>query len=657
MIKRTRAAAIVLAVLCAGVAGFARDQKDPSSGPPATAEQDKDILLRLEGGYLAYSYDLNRIFGDGVAFRFAGYEVTAGALKADIASRTFLALGGVTLQKDGAIFQFDEFLFEPGETSAVGFLYGNTIDIRSFPGGVVPAEPEIRNARARIAALDDLTLTQVRESLVFSTARTIEITPAYEVVGRDVVMFVEGLPSVGFARFKLSLGEKQRTNGFSLDKLWFSRYQGLFANVGYVYDRENVVQSLTQARYEEHSILKSYTGLPRQLDLQTETSWTAAERLDLGLAGNFNSSGLWNARLSVDRKFKEDQGHLLFNLSFDKPLGRPLEAWLGLQTALRSKKWGTLNVTGKTESHAQRLASLDYVLPFGKYFQAGLTTRYARLRLNDVGGTSNIFTGNFALSYNAGHVAAAAEYYLNSDLVGDERLSRPQLRIGLLPFRFYGGLLEASVQNTFLANDIRTAGLRSQTYNDNTIVSLAARPIFLRPGWSLQVSSALEQFLEKEGRNFTSGGLILRSVTALTPFLSLEGYYSVQSRRRTRGWLIEGTTSQDLTAGLRLAPEARLNGWITASYDPKAGRWKQGFADLAIGLVRNWELQTLLNCDFPRKKIQNVDLYLVRHAGRFDLRFIWRSLSRQILIELIPALGPRRMGPEASNSGNNPFQD
>ncbi|MHB8054322.1 MAG: hypothetical protein ACYDH3_03650 [Candidatus Aminicenantales bacterium] len=648
---RTQTAAAVIVVICAAVPAAGNQTAHPA-GPPVP-ERDEGVLLQLEGAYLAYSYDLNRIFGDRVAFRFAGFEVAAGGLKADIASRTFLAFRGVTLRKEGTVFLVDELLFAPDEPAAVGFLYGTAIEARSFPGGAVLPENESQNARARKSVLDDLTLARIRESLIFSTARIIEITPAFEVIGRDVVMFVEGFESIGFARFKLSLGERQRTNGFSLDKIWFSRDRGLFANIGYSYDRENVVRSQTQARYEEHSILKSYSGLPRQLDLQTETIWTAAERLDLGLAGNFNSTGLWNARFSVDRKFKEDRGHILFDLRFDKPLGRPFEAWLGIETALRSEKWGALNVFGRTETRAQHLASLDYVLPLGKYLQAGLTTRYAKLRLADAGGTSNIFTGNFNLSYNADHVTAAAEYYLNRDLVGDQRLSRPQLRIGLLPFRFYGGLLEASIQNTFLSNDIRTTGFRTQTYNDNTIFLLTARPVFLRPGWSLQASADLEQFLEKEGRNFTSGGLILRSVTALSPFLSLEGFYSVQSRRRTRGWLIEGTTSQDLTAGLRLDPEAGLNGWITASYDPKNGRWKQGFADLAVGLVRGWEIQTLLNYDFPRKKIQNVDLYLVRHAGRFDLRFIWRSLSRQILIELIPAVGPRRHAAPSADTGIN----
>jgi len=610
------------------------------------------LLLRIKGDYLGYSYDLNRVIGDGVTFRFLEYDVSCQTLKADIASRTFLGLGGVTLRKGGETLRFDALLFEPGLTTAAAFRFGQTKEVLAFPGGKALPETEARKARDRAATLDDLTVTRIRESLISSTAKEIEITPAYEIIGRDVVMYVEGFESVGFARFKLSLGEKQRTGGFSLDKVWFNRNQGLFANASYLTEKENIIRSLTQARYEEHSILKSYTGLPRQLDIQSETTWTAAERLDLGLEANYNTTGLWNARFSADRRLREERGQVRFDLAFNKPLGRPFEAWLGIQSSLRFKKGGSLNVSGKTEMEGQRLAAVDYVLPLGKRFRFALNSRYSRLRLGAAGGRSNIFTGNLSLSYSAPRVTAAAEYYLNRDLVGDQRLSQPQFRVGLRPFSLYGGLLEAAIQNTFLASDMWTGRGTSRTFSNNTAFSLAVKPIDIRPGLSLQFTASLEQFLEKEGRNFTSVGGIFRAVYEIVPAVTLEGFYSLQSRRRTRGWLVEGTTGQDLSAMLRIDPDERLNGWVMVSFDPKSGEWKQGYADLAVGLIRNWEFQTLLHYDFYRKQIGNVDLSLVRHAGRFDLRFIWRSLSRQILIELIPAFHGRRPAPELGKTGS-----
>ena len=178
----------------------------------------------------------------------------------------------------------------------------------------------------------------------------------------------------------------------------------------------------------------------------------------------------------------------------------------------------------------------------------------------------------------------------------------------------------------------------TRSYSNNAALNISAKPLFLRPDTSLQMNLALEQFLEKEGRNFTSAGLILRVNKSFTPGLAIDGFYSLQSRRRSKGWLIEGTTSQDLSAVVRVNPADRLNGWLSLSFDPKAAEWKQSFADISIGLVKNWKFQSLLNYDFYRKKINNVDLYLIRDAGRFDLRFIWRSISKQFLVELVPSL-------------------
>jgi hypothetical protein len=152
----------------------------------------------------------------------------------------------------------------------------------------------------------------------------------------------------------------------------------------------------------------------------------------------------------------------------------------------------------------------------------------------------------------------------------------------------------------------------------------------------LNFNIALEQFVEKEGRNFTSGGFIVNANKGLIKGVSIGGLYNIQSRRKTKSWLIEGTTSQNLSAVLKVNPSKRFNGWISFSFDPKNSRWRQSFADVSIELFRNWKFHSLLNYDFILKKINNVDLYIIREAGQFQLRFVWRSLSKQFMVELVP---------------------
>jgi hypothetical protein len=327
---------------------------------------------------------------------------------------------------------------------------------------------------------------------------------------------------------------------------------------------------------------------------------------------------------------------MLADFVFNKPVQGKGEAWLGLQTSINAAKAGNLFMTGRYAVNNQVLANIAYRnILLGK-LNIDVQSSYSQVRSASSREYSKILTGNINVSYNSRVFSLATDYYLNADLIGSQRLSQPQLRVGLNPWNFYGGLLTAQVTNIFIFNSFLSGDARSVSYSNNIIFNILTQPIYLQETSRLRLNVGVEQFLEKEGRNFTSPGLILNLEKSLIPGISLEGFYSLQSRRRTRDWLIEGTTSQDLSAVLKLDPGERVSGWVSLSYDPKENRWRQSFADLSLGLLPNWKLQSLLHYDFLLKKINNVDLYLIREAGRFDLRFIWRSLSRQFLVEFVP---------------------
>ena len=596
------------------------------------------VLLRVDGAYLVYSYDHNQIYGEGITFRLDPYDISCRYLKIDLASRSFTAYGGVVLTRDAEKREADELLFDPQKKEGLLLAYKESLEIQPLDPGRPLSEAATQSLLDKRRILAGVSLNKIRDSLIYATARTLEISPTLEVSGTDVTLFVEGIESLGFKTFKLSGGDQQRTNGFSLDKIWFTKSQGLFGKAGYSYEKEKKVQTFTQLYYEEHAILKDYAGLPRQLDLQTSTTWTVKERLDLGLAGSYNSTSLWSSRLWFETRSRNDKRNLLLDFSYNKPLQSRGETWLGLQSRLDFERWGQLSVQGKYEVHDQALLNFAYHNVLLKKISLQFLSSYSRILVGGTGRFSKILTGDINLAYNADRFSLAADYYLNNDLFGNQRLTRPQMRFGLNPLTFYGGLLTATFQNVFIINNVKRDDRAANSFSNNIAFNLSAKPLFFGPDTSLQVNLALEQFLEKEGRNFTSGGLILRANRALGAGIAVEGFYSLQSRRRSRGWLIEGTTSQDLSAVVRVDPGGRVNGWVSLSYDPKTGDWKQSFADISIGLFKNWKFQSLLNYDFFRNRLNNIDLYLVRDAGRFDLRFIWRSLSKQFLVELIPSL-------------------
>ncbi|MCK4336536.1 MAG: hypothetical protein KAX11_01245 [Candidatus Aminicenantes bacterium] len=593
---------------------------------PLTA---KEGLLHITGDYLAFSYDFNQLYGEKVQFNFLSYTVTAQYIKIDLSSRAFYASGNILLKEGQKEIYGDELVFLPNEGKGLLINYNKMIAFTPF--GDINMELLLENKKS----IDSINVYKIRKSLFYFTGKDMDITEDLDVFGKNVTLFIEGFESFGLKKFKLSEGIKQIRSGFSIDRIWYNKTQGLIGRMSFVYQKKDKIDSLTQIDYEEHSILKNYQGLPRQVDLRTKNTVQINKTLIFGLDANYNSSSLWNTRLYLDKKWK-DTNYVLVDFTYNKPINQRGETWFGVLSQFESKKLGTLTFSGRYEIHNQFLSELAYYKDLWKNVKFNFRSSYSKIQISGSSTFSEILTGGIDLSYSSRVFNLSTNYFLNSDLFGHQVLSQPQLRFGLTPFNLYNGLLTASIGNIFIWNSMKMDNVWQSNYSNNTVFKLTSKPIYFQKGLSLDFNIALEQFLEKEGRNFTSGGLIFNLKKTLVRGITLEGFYSFQSRRKTEGWLIEGTTSQDLSTVLRINPSNKLNGWISLSYDPKTDRFRQSFADISIGLVKNWKLHSLINYDFLLNKLNNIDLYLIREAGRFQIRFIWRSISRQILIELVP---------------------
>jgi hypothetical protein len=338
------------------------------------------------------------------------------------------------------------------------------------------------------------------------------------------------------------------------------------------------------------------------------------------------------------------------SFAYLKAVGRLGESWIGFQSRL-SGGIGNLNVTGRIETRGQGLYTLAFHKMLFRGFQFGLKTSYSKMNLGTTGGYSRIFNGDANLTYSGGRFNLGAEYLLNRDLQGDQVLSRPQFSFGLNPIRFYDGFLNLDLRNVLSFSRVLTGEMERYLYSNNTALRIATEPIDLYEGLRLNCAVSLEQFLEKGKRQFTSMGLIFRFQKSLTRWLTIEGFYSYQSRRKTKNWFIEGTMSQDLSLYGRFNLSSTTGGWISFSYDPKAGNWRQSLADLSVGLARNWAVHSLMEYDFLVGKLNNIDLYIIRQIGGFQIRLVWRSLSKQFLIELVPGgIAPRDLGLAASGA-------
>ncbi len=593
------------------------------------APTKEETLISLKGEYLAYSYDFNQIYGENVEFKFTSYSVTCRHIKIDITPRIFYAYGDVILEKEGEKFQADEFLFDPQLRKGTLITYREKIEVKKIENeGKETLLP-------KNDILNELTLSKIQKSLIYFAGQLLQITTDFDVYGYNVTLFVEGLESVGFKKLRLSGGIDQRRNGISLNRIWYTKSQGLIGRFSYFYEKEKKVNSLTQLNYEEHSVLKNYSGLKRQVDVMSSTTVNLNNNLNLGLTGNYNSSSLWNTLFWLNKNWSKKFSTQV-NFSYNKPVNLKGEAWLGFQSTIDTGKFGNISFSGKYEIQNQMLTNFSYGNTFLKKINFLLSSSYSQIKIGESPDYSKIFSGGVNFSYSSRIFNVSTDYFLNYDLFGDQLLSQPQLRFGINPFQFYEGLISASIYNIFIYNDLKRGRIEEDSYSNNTVLTLSTRPVFLQKGFSLNYNISLEQFVEKEGRNFTSGGFIFNVNKSIVKGISLESFYSFQSRRKTKDWLVEGTTSQDLSAVLKVNPSEKLNGWVSFSFDPKNSQWRQSFADISIEIIRYWKLHSLIHYDFLLRKINNVDLYLIREAGRFQLRFIWRSLSQQFLIELIP---------------------
>lgn len=589
----------------------------------------EDIILRARGSYLAYSYDLNQLYGENVAFHFLTFEVTSRYLIMDIRRQLFCAYGTVSLEDSNGTTQGEEFWFSPIKGQGVLLAFGETVLTKDI-GNITEADRS-----SLIGDIQTVTLAQIQQSMVYFTMPCLELTKSLEVHGYRVSLFIEGTESVGFEKLNLTAGLSGGFAGLSLEKIWYSKAQGLIARLSHSYEKTGRVKSFSRLNYEEHSLAKNYVGLKRQFDLTTALSADFAKNLSLAINGNYNSSNLWNANMILNKKWNE-KATAQADFSYNKPVQFKGEAWLGLRSGFNLSKFGAVSVGGKFGSDNQLQANMSYSNVFFKNINVLLSSSFTKLRIIGTDEAAKLWTGNLSVSYSSKVFNLASNYYLNRDLIGQRKLSQPQLTMEFAPFSLYDGLLSARFANIFILNESASVDLKQRTFSNNMMFNLVSTPLFLQKTTSLNLSLSLEQFLEKEKRNFTSAGLIVRVRKELSQGITLEGFYSLQNRRRTKGWLIEGTTSQDLSIVFRLDKSKRLSTWISVSFDPKYSEWRTSFADVTLGIAQAWSFHCLASYDFMFKKINNVDLYLIREAGRFQLRFVWRSLSRQFLIELTP---------------------
>jgi len=457
-----------------------------------------------------------------------------------------------------------------------------------------------------------------------------------EVTGFEVIIFVEGIPSLQFSKRKLKSSLQVERTGFQFKSIRFANNQGLLTGVGYRFKISRFFSNNTDVHYQERALLRGEYVPERIARINNQANFRFGDNDTAMLSAYYDTAAGWWSRLQYSHRYSS-AGLSSIELFYREPTNQRPESWIVINNAFNIGTSANINALLKYELQRQYSTDLSYSqkLPAGLSFS--LSSSYHRRQPGGYLGESQLFNGNFTLNYANQYVNLQSGYSLNRDLLADRTLTQPSLMVQMSPVEFYGDLLSFNISNAFYYSVYNMAGMDEQkSYNNNLAFDFSNVPINLFKNTTLGLNLRLEQLMRREGEHTTSAGLFL----SLQRWISEQSYwrviYSYQTRRPTRNWLIEGMNSQDFTAQIRFQPFSKMLSWISLSADPELWQMKSSNTNLVYEIGRRWMTELWASYDFQMGSLINLDFILTKDLRRAELRFKWRHLTREFLFEFIP---------------------
>jgi hypothetical protein len=593
-------------------------------------------LLEIKGDYLLYSYDFNYLYGQGhIQIKSKNWIIQAEMVEMDMAGRVALASRNCRVAAGKEKYAADMLEIDLENLDVKLTTFQEQIQSWSLPGS--PPKATYDGVAAKKIVLQDH--EALKKSLVYFLNRRIVITHSYRVFGYESTAFIEGVQSLSFKKFKLDPGtEETNLQGAGIDKIWFYPSEGLVVNSHLNLEKTVPAGALKTASTLDvkYDILNNTAYPPRgKIYFNSLSSLDLSHKSSLNLNVNYSTANMFSAMLAWRTRWTPHWSSD-WSAAYSRTAARREEMWLRLCSNLQDKVLGDIALNLGYEKEKQYQAEITLRNQTLKNIRFSL--QHSRSRLQFGAGVFNRLSGSaFSLAYSHRLFNLAADYSFHKDLLQNQSQSTPRFTLNVTPFRLYHNLLQVNLTSSFMVNQLNLGGKRNSQNKANLALSLQTETIQLGSGPAFTMALASEQLLDQDRQNdFTSLGCVLKCSQGITAFAALDFLYNYHTRRQTEKWLIQGSTSQDWSAVLRLKEgPGRLKGWVSFSYDTKTGNFTSSYLDCAVMLSQNWQVQTQMNYDFLFRNF-NYDFYLIRHAGRIMVRASYRSLSRQFLLEILP---------------------
>lgn len=593
-------------------------------------------LLEIKGDYLLYSYDFNYVYGKGnIQIKCKEWTIQAGTVEIDMAGRAALAGRNCLVEAGKQKYAADMLEIDLESLSIKFTTFKESILTWTLPGQK-KAAVDVTAAVKKITPRDHEAL---KKSLVYFLNQRIVITQSYRVYGYQTTIFIEGIQSLAFKKFKLDQGaDEANIEGAGIDKIWYYPSEGLVINSRMNLEKKvknGAAKTVNTLDFKYNILNTNAFGSRGKIYFNSLNSLDLSKKNDLNLNVNYLTGNLFNAMLAFKTQWTP---HLNSEwvAEYSRTEAKREEVWLRLRSSLQNRVLGNVALNLSYEKENQYLAEVSLQNQALKNVNISLQHSRSRLLYNQ-DSFNRLVSSAFSLAYTNRLFNMTADYSFHKDLLQNQSQGSPRFMLNVSPFRLYHNLLQVHLVSSFTANQLNWGGKLESQSKANLGLSLQTEKIRLGRGPTFTFALAAEQLLDQERLNdFTSLGCVFNCSQSIAGFADLDFLYNYHTRRQTEKWFIRGSTSQDWSAVLRLKEaQNRVKGWVSLSYDTKSGNFTSGYFDCAVSLIKNWEFQTQMNYDFLFKNF-NYNFYLIRRAGRIMVRASYRSLSRQFLLEVLP---------------------
>ncbi len=587
------------------------------------------IIGKGRGDYLSYSYDKNIFYGEKVELDIWDWKFRGERVLIDFDSNVINLMGGVEVERGSKRLSGDEIKFSLLFKEFLIINYGERIEIKYF--GENLEEKETSNIPFDMREID---ADVVSNSFLYYTFRSMEILENLRIIGYDVISHLEGIRSIPLGKFVVKKGTINIGSGVRVGKVWYSNSQGIVMDATAVIKKKGNDISKTFLSYEEKSFLKDALE-KRILRVRNDNRISLGKNWEGSIQANFDSVSSWNTNISFSKNTPSFSTN--FSLYHFKSFSNtPLETWLRVDSNFSNVKIANLSFSLGYEKKGQFLSSLSLSRQIFKNTFISANSSYSFIKKMGGFEGSNIFSGTLSFRFSPKFFSLSSSYSLNNDLIRGNRLSTPSLNLEFSPIFFYSRLIQLNLSNSLFYNIWYGNDGRRTDYTDNFVMNLSTSlrtiPILKNVSFNYRV----EHLWREKGEEFlTSGATLNFSRAILKNILNLSFVYNFNTRRRTKGWFIEGNNFENLSLFLNFKPYEPLSMNVSMNGEPKRGL-VNSFGTFNYSLGRSWIAEVDFNYDFLIRKLANLEAYLIRDTEKFSIRIGWRMLGKQIFIDFLP---------------------